>query len=63
MSVGIIQVTVAAGSPAAVMQGVVLQDGVYAIEVSQDNTGVTLNVSTPYGVTGQSGFARGDDIG
>ncbi len=59
---GAIQVTVSGGSPAAVMQGQALQDGVYTVTVTQDNTGVSLNVKTPYGNTGQSGFQMGASV-
>jgi hypothetical protein len=59
---GGIQITVTAGSPTPVMTGTLLQDGVYLITVTQDNTGVSLDVATPYGDTGQSGFQKGDDV-
>jgi hypothetical protein len=55
--------TVASGTPGSVTAaGGTLKDGTYTIVVAQDNTGTSLTVETPYGTTGQSGFAVGDDI-
>jgi hypothetical protein len=59
---GSIVITMAGGTPTAVNGGTTLQDGTYTITVTQDNTGVSLACVTPYGVTGQTGFTKGDDI-
>jgi hypothetical protein len=55
--------TVTSGTPSAVTAaGATLKDGTYTITVSQDNTGTSLSVVTPYGATGQASFQPGDDI-
>lgn len=55
--------TVTGGTPSAVTaSGATLKDGTYTIGVGQDNSGNSLSVNTPYGATGQTGFASGDDI-
>jgi hypothetical protein len=60
---GQLVVTQTGGTPAVVNAGPnVLQDGVYTITVTRDNTGVSLTINTPYGATGQAGFTIGDDI-
>jgi len=60
---GTLSFTVTSGTPSAVTAaGSTLKDGTYLISVVQDNTGVSLSVESPYGATGQAGFAMGDDI-
>jgi hypothetical protein len=60
---GTLTFTVTSGTPSAVSSaGNTLSDGTYTITVTGDNTGFTLDIVTPYGATGQSGFTKGDDI-
>jgi hypothetical protein len=55
--------TVTGGTPSAVTAaGTTPKDGTYSITVSQDNTGTSLAVVSPYGATGQASFQPGDDI-
>jgi hypothetical protein len=60
---GTLSFTVSSGVASAVTAaGNTLKDGTYTVTVTQDNTGTSLAIVTPYGATGQAGFQSGDDI-
>lgn len=53
--------TITSGTPSAVTaSGGTLSDGTYSINVEQDNTGVSIDCTTPYGDVGDTGTQKGD---